>query len=107
MVHPYASRHEGPGFNPQGDNYVKTGILLLALSRYTVKIWTQIRRGIQIQELTSRYVPLCGIKSFRAAMCPLLAVDFIMRRRTVGDSAARCLLLEELSAALEIQLYLL
>jgi hypothetical protein len=25
VVHPFASRHEGPGFNPQGDTYVKPG----------------------------------------------------------------------------------
>jgi hypothetical protein len=25
VVHPFASRHEGPGFNPQGGTYVKPG----------------------------------------------------------------------------------
>jgi hypothetical protein len=25
VVHPFASRHEGPGFNPQGVTYVKPG----------------------------------------------------------------------------------
>jgi hypothetical protein len=25
MVHPFASRHEGPGFNPQGGTYVEPG----------------------------------------------------------------------------------
>jgi hypothetical protein len=35
VVHPFDSRHERPGFNPQGGGYLcKTGILLLALSRY-------------------------------------------------------------------------
>ncbi len=35
VVHPFASHHEGPGFNPQGGIYIcETGILLLALSRY-------------------------------------------------------------------------
>ncbi len=33
MVHPFASCHEGPRFNPQGGT-CKTGILLLVLSRY-------------------------------------------------------------------------
>jgi hypothetical protein len=33
-VHPFASRHEGPGFNPQGGYLCETRILLLALSRY-------------------------------------------------------------------------
>ncbi len=34
--YPFASRHEGPGFNPQGGTYYlcETGILLLALCRY-------------------------------------------------------------------------
>jgi hypothetical protein len=31
---PFASRHEGSGFNPQGGYLCETGILLLALSRY-------------------------------------------------------------------------
>jgi hypothetical protein len=31
---PFASRHEGPGFKPQGGYFCETGILLLALSRY-------------------------------------------------------------------------
>jgi hypothetical protein len=30
VVHPFASRHEGPGFNPQGGYLCETGILLLA-----------------------------------------------------------------------------
>jgi hypothetical protein len=25
VVHPFASHHEGPGFNPQGGTYVKPG----------------------------------------------------------------------------------
>jgi hypothetical protein len=33
VVHPFASHHEGTGFNPQGV-LSETGILLLALSRY-------------------------------------------------------------------------
>jgi hypothetical protein len=33
VVHPFASRHEGHGFNPQGGT-CETRILLLALSRY-------------------------------------------------------------------------
>ncbi len=35
MVHLFASRHEGPGFNPQGGYLCETGIFLLALSCYT------------------------------------------------------------------------
>ncbi len=35
VVHPFASRHEGPRFNPRGRGYLcETGVLLLALSRY-------------------------------------------------------------------------
>ncbi len=34
VVHPFASSHEGPGFNPQGGYLSETRILLLALSRY-------------------------------------------------------------------------
>jgi hypothetical protein len=30
----FASRHEGPRFNPQGGYLCETGILLLVLSRY-------------------------------------------------------------------------
>jgi hypothetical protein len=37
VVHPFASRHEGPGFNPQGGYLCETGILLLGLSRYNLK----------------------------------------------------------------------
>jgi hypothetical protein len=32
--YPFASRHEGPGFNTQGGYLCETGILLLALPRY-------------------------------------------------------------------------
>ncbi len=32
----FASRHEGPEFNPQGGYLCETGILLLALSRYNL-----------------------------------------------------------------------
>ncbi len=38
VVNPFASRHEGPRFNPQGGYFCETGILLLALSRYNLKI---------------------------------------------------------------------
>jgi hypothetical protein len=31
---PFASHHEGPGFNPRGGCLCETGILLLVLSRY-------------------------------------------------------------------------
>jgi hypothetical protein len=34
VVHPFASRHEGPGFNPQGRHLCETVILLFALSFY-------------------------------------------------------------------------
>ncbi len=34
VVHPFASHHEGPGFNPRGGYSCETGILLLALSSY-------------------------------------------------------------------------
>jgi hypothetical protein len=34
VVHLFASRHEGPMFNPQGGYLCEIGILLLALSRY-------------------------------------------------------------------------
>jgi hypothetical protein len=30
VIHPFASRREGPGFNPQEGTYVKPGFLLLA-----------------------------------------------------------------------------
>jgi hypothetical protein len=40
-IHPFASRHEGPGFNPQGGTYVRTGIHLLALSRYNIHTVSQ------------------------------------------------------------------
>jgi hypothetical protein len=33
VVHPFASSHEGPGFNPRG-YLCEAGIVLLALSRY-------------------------------------------------------------------------
>jgi hypothetical protein len=33
VVNPFASRHVGPGFNPQGRYLCETRILLLALSR--------------------------------------------------------------------------
>jgi hypothetical protein len=32
VVYLFASRHEGPGFNPQGGDLCETGILLLAVS---------------------------------------------------------------------------
>jgi hypothetical protein len=34
VVYPFASGHEGPGFNPQGGYFSETGILLLVLSCY-------------------------------------------------------------------------
>ncbi len=34
VVHPFASCHDRPGFNPQGGYLCETGILLLVLSRY-------------------------------------------------------------------------
>ncbi len=34
VVHPFASRHGGPGFNPWGGSLCGTGILLLALYCY-------------------------------------------------------------------------
>jgi hypothetical protein len=34
VVHPFASCHEGPGFNPQRGTNVKQGFSCLALSRY-------------------------------------------------------------------------
>ncbi len=30
VVYPFASRHEGPGFSPQGGTYVKSGFSCLA-----------------------------------------------------------------------------
>jgi hypothetical protein len=36
VVHLFASHHEGPGFNPQGGYLCETGILLLALSCYSI-----------------------------------------------------------------------
>jgi hypothetical protein len=38
VVHPFASLHEGPGFNPQGGYLCETRIFLLALSRYNDNI---------------------------------------------------------------------
>jgi hypothetical protein len=32
--YPFASHHEGPGFNSQGGTYVKPGFILLGLSCY-------------------------------------------------------------------------
>jgi hypothetical protein len=37
VVHPFASRQEGPSINPQGGYSCETGILMLALSHYNMK----------------------------------------------------------------------
>jgi hypothetical protein len=57
VVHPSASPHEGPGFNPQGGYLNETGILLLASSGYTilfVRVWrakTLCWKGLQEHKL--------------------------------------------------------
>ncbi len=42
--YPFASRYEEPGFNPQSE----TGILLLALSRYTILIRCQLKLNLDL-----------------------------------------------------------
>jgi hypothetical protein len=52
VVYPFASRHERPGFNPQGGYLCETGILLRALSHYSSIIRGKYIYGPMLQKVS-------------------------------------------------------
>jgi hypothetical protein len=66
VVHPFASHHEGPGFNPQGGRALcETGILLLVLSRHS-GLLRLVKKSFYFYSvaLAFRPVPFCIDKRF-------------------------------------------